>query len=39
MKFVDTLFNRATNDPEFLEGVSTAVLAGFMTALVLIMLI
>ncbi len=39
MKFVDRLFNNAANDPEFLEGFSTAVLTGFMALLVIIMFI
>jgi hypothetical protein len=39
MKIFDLLINRATKDPEFLEGFSTVVLTGFMTVLVIIMLV
>jgi len=39
MKYLDRLLKIAANDPEYLEGFSTAVLTGFMTLLVIIMFI
>ena len=35
----DSIINKAVKDPEFLEGVSTIVLTGFMTLLAIVMLI
>ncbi len=39
MNFLDLLIKNASKDPEFLEGVSTAVLTGFMTLLVILMFV
>lgn len=39
MKFLDLFTKQATNDPEYLEELSTIVLTGFMTLLVLVILI
>jgi hypothetical protein len=39
MKFFDLIINQSANDPEYLEGISTMVLTGFMTLLVLVILI
>jgi hypothetical protein len=39
MKFFDLIINKAANDPDYLESVSTMVLTGFMTVLVFVILI
>ena len=39
MKLLDAIIRHAENDPEYLEGISTMVLTGFMAAMVIILLI
>lgn len=39
MSFFDLIINKSVNDPEFLDGITTVVLTGFMTLLVIVILI